>query len=292
MNVVPVACDAARPVVFIVATDGDDDDHVACEVRSWVRNPPAAKVAVAVYCCVVPSAILALEGATAIEATSAEVSCVLPVIALKVAEIVAIPVVDPAVASPLSEMLAVADGAAVHVTKLEIFCVAVFARVPVAAYWMVVPFAITWFAGVTAMEARPELVRTVEPVKPAYEALTVAVPVVDNTALTSPSASTVAIAVLLEVHVARLVTLLLALFEYSPSARICKVVPGAMLGDGGLIAIDWRTGGGGGCCSFTPPQPERNRRHTVIAAKTAFLLFFMCSHPLRQASDFYSMNLY
>jgi hypothetical protein len=92
-------------------------------------------------------------------------------------------------------------------------CVAVFTRVPFAVYWMVVPEAIVWFRGITSMDARSELVRTVEPDKPPYDALMVVVPVVDNAALTSPCASTVAIAVLLEFHVTGAVRLVFALFE-------------------------------------------------------------------------------
>ncbi len=95
------------------------------------------------------------------------------------------------------------------------------------------------------MDARSELVRTVEPERPPYDALMVVVPVVDNAALTSPCVSTVAIARLLEVHVALLVTSVFALLEYLPKALNCTVVPGAMLGDIGLTSIDVRTGGGG-----------------------------------------------
>ncbi len=107
MNVVPVPCDVARPVLLIIATDGRDDVHVAWVVRSCVGDPTAVNVPVAVYCCVVPRAILVSGGVTAIEATSAEVSCVLPVMLLKVAKIVAVPVVVPAVARPLLEMSAI-----------------------------------------------------------------------------------------------------------------------------------------------------------------------------------------
>ncbi len=124
----------ARPVSLIVAMDGDDDVHVALEVRSWVGDPLAAKVAVAVYCCVVPRAILASSGAMAMEATSAEVRLVDPVIPLKIAEIVVVPVVVPAVARPLLVMPATLAGVAPQVTKEEMFCVTVLARVPVALY--------------------------------------------------------------------------------------------------------------------------------------------------------------
>jgi len=58
-----------------------------------------------------------------------------PVIPLKTAEIVAVPVMVPAVARPpLFEMPAIFVSLDPQATKAEIFCVAVLARVPVAAY--------------------------------------------------------------------------------------------------------------------------------------------------------------
>ncbi len=208
-------------------------------------EPPAIKVPVAEYCCVVPRKMLVSGGAMAMEATSAEIRLVDPVIPLKTAVIVAVPVIVPAVARPLLVMPATLAGVAPQVTKEEMFCVMALARVPVALYWMVVLDAIALSSGDTAMDARSELVRTVEPDKPPYDALMVAVPVVDNAALTSPCVSTVAIARLLEVHVALLVTSVFALLEYLPKAFICTVVPGAMLGDSGATSTDVRTGGAG-----------------------------------------------
>ncbi len=131
-------CDVASPVLLIVATDGNDDDHVALEVRSCVGvgDPLAAKVAVAVYCCVVPKAILVVSGgAMAMEATSAEVRLVDPVIPLKTAVIVAVPVVVPAVARPLLTLMSATPVLLEpQVTKEEMFCVTALARVPVALY--------------------------------------------------------------------------------------------------------------------------------------------------------------
>jgi hypothetical protein len=158
------------------------------------------------------------------------------------------------------------------------FCVSVLARVPVAVYWMVVPDAIVLSAGVTIMDKRSELVRVVESEMPLYDALMVVVPAVDKTALTSPPAATVAIAVLLEAHVTDDVRFCLAPFEKVPSAVNWMVVPGAMLGEIGLIAMDTRTGGGGLPCSFTL-QAIKNRRLTINAAITVRLLFFISSFP-------------
>lgn len=203
--------------MLTVATDGDDDAQVAQEVRFWVGEPLTAKVPVAVYCCVVPRVMAESAGAISMEATPADVRLVDPVTVfvpvLKAAEIVAVPTVEPAVARPLLEIFATAGRLEPQATKLEMFCVAVFARVPVAVYWMVVPDAIVWSVGVAAMEARSELVRIVVAESPPNDALMFVVPVADNAALTSPCASTVAIAVLLEFHVAEEVRFVLILFE-------------------------------------------------------------------------------
>lgn len=220
MVVVPSETAVANPfepaALLIVTAPVFEEDQIAHVVNVCIMA--LANVPVAVNCWVVPLAMLVVIGDTAIDDTSAEVSCVLPVVPLKAAEIVAVPVVDPAVARPLMEMPAILVSLELQSTKAEIFCVAVLARVPVAAYWMVVPDAIVWFAGVTSMDARSELVRTVEPEMPTDDALIVVVPVEDNTALTSPPGATAATAVLLEAHVTDDVRFCLEPFEKVPCA--------------------------------------------------------------------------
>jgi hypothetical protein len=81
MNVVPVLTDVTNPLVaavlLIVATPVSDDVHVAHVVRLW--SAPSARVPEAVNCCVVPRAMLALCGLTAMEITGEEISSAVPV---------------------------------------------------------------------------------------------------------------------------------------------------------------------------------------------------------------------
>ena len=74
MNVVPVLTDVTSPLVgavlLIVETAVFDDVHVAQVVRLW--PDPSARVPEAVNCCVVPLAMLALAGLTAMDITGEE----------------------------------------------------------------------------------------------------------------------------------------------------------------------------------------------------------------------------
>jgi len=81
MKVVPVLTDVTSPLVvavlLIVATPVFDDVHVAHVVRLWPA--PSARVPEAVNCCVVPLAMLAVAGLTAIDITGEEMSAAVPV---------------------------------------------------------------------------------------------------------------------------------------------------------------------------------------------------------------------
>jgi hypothetical protein len=81
MNVVPVLTDVTSPLVgavlLIVETAVFDDVHVAQVVRLW--PDPSARVPEAVNCCVVPLAMLALAGLTAMDITGEEMSAAVPV---------------------------------------------------------------------------------------------------------------------------------------------------------------------------------------------------------------------
>ena len=92
MFAVPAATLVASPVLPTVAVDVVSDDQVADAVRFCVL--PSVKVPVAVNCCVVPSAIEAVWGVTAIETRVAvvTVNTVLPLTDPDVAVIVAVPV--------------------------------------------------------------------------------------------------------------------------------------------------------------------------------------------------------
>ncbi len=81
MNVVPVATDVTSPfvpAVLNVATDVTEDNHVAQGVRSC--SALFTSVPEAVNCCVVPLAMLALAGLTAIDVTGEEMRSATPVI--------------------------------------------------------------------------------------------------------------------------------------------------------------------------------------------------------------------
>lgn len=58
--VVPVARAVARPVLFMVATDGSDDLQVTCPARSWFD--PSAFMPAAENCLVAPAGTLGLAG--------------------------------------------------------------------------------------------------------------------------------------------------------------------------------------------------------------------------------------
>jgi len=81
INAVPVSTDVTSPLVgavlLIVASPMFDDIHVAHVVRPW--SAPSARVPDAVNCCVVPLAMLALCGFTAMEITGEEMSAAVPV---------------------------------------------------------------------------------------------------------------------------------------------------------------------------------------------------------------------
>ncbi len=81
MKVVPVLTDMTSPLVveglLIVATSVFVDVHVAQVVR--LCPAPSARVPEAVNCCVVPSAMLALAGLTAMDITGEEMRTAVPV---------------------------------------------------------------------------------------------------------------------------------------------------------------------------------------------------------------------
>lgn len=129
MFVVPVPLDSASPnvpAVFpTVATEGVEELQIAKVVRSCV--PPPASVPVAVNCRDVPSAMLAVGGETAIDATAADVSVVDPETAPTEAVIVVEPTAAGTVlARPVPEMAAIDVSDEVQVTNEVKSCVIPF----------------------------------------------------------------------------------------------------------------------------------------------------------------------
>jgi hypothetical protein len=135
MTVEPSATAVASPcdrgALLMVATAVLDEVHVAHVVKPCMVL--SDNVPVAMNCRVVPLAILALRGVTAIDATLDEVSVAEPVTPLYMASIVAVPEVT-AVASPFKPVasLTVATGIFndVHVAKDVKFCAVLSARIP------------------------------------------------------------------------------------------------------------------------------------------------------------------
>ena len=107
-------------------------------------------------CCVLPTAIEAFAGVTAIDTSTGAVtvSVVEPVILPIVALMLEVPAVTP-VAKPPAAIVATLGADELHVTKGVRFCVLPFLKWPVAVNCCVFPVAIEGFAGVTVIEVRP-----------------------------------------------------------------------------------------------------------------------------------------
>jgi len=145
----------APPVLLIVATVGVSDDHAAVPVRFCVL--PSVYVPVAVYCCVVPSAIDGAVGVTAIDTSAAAVTVTVvdPLIVPEVAVIVAVPsptLVASPVVCPAMLIVATVGVSELHCTVPVMFCVLPSVYVPVAVNCCVSPSGSTGIAGVTAID--------------------------------------------------------------------------------------------------------------------------------------------
>jgi hypothetical protein len=201
-------------------------------------------------------AILATEGDTFIDATPDVVSVAEPLIPLNSALIVVGPVVVPAVASPDEPTVATAVSNDDQIANDVRFCIALFARVPEAANCWVVPGAILSVDGDTAITVTEEVVSVVDPVMVPDTAVMTAEPVVVAAVITSPRLLTVAIPVSDELQVADDERFCFVRFEKVPVAVNCRVVPGAMLGFVGVIAIEDSVAGGAGVPFTLSPPPH------------------------------------
>ena len=197
--VVPVATLDASPCALMVAAAALEDVHVTVVVMSCVLL--SLKVPVAVNCLVVPTAMLALAGVTAIEtrAAAVTVSDAVPLIPAEVAVTVAVPV-PVLLANPVASILTTAVEEEDHVTDVS-NCVLPSSKLPTAVNGSVVPSAIVGVAGVTAMETR--CAGTTVNVAVSVNDPTVAVMVVEPaaTVVTIPEPLMVAVAVDEELHV-------------------------------------------------------------------------------------------
>jgi hypothetical protein len=165
MVAVPKPRAASRPLEDTCATEVLVEDHVVIALRFWVE--PSLNAPVATNCRSTPCGIVLLAGVTVIESRLAFVTVRLadaesPLIE---AMMTVLPPALPAKASPVLFTLATVGWEELHVTRLEIFWVMPFVKVPVALNCWSVYLAIFAFAGVTVndfSDAGPT-VSTVEP---------------------------------------------------------------------------------------------------------------------------------
>lgn len=135
-----------------IAIAGDNDDHVANDVRSCIVL--FTRVPVAANCWVVPGAMQGgVIGVTEIILTSAVVSAVVPVMLPEIALMTVEPVPVVAVASPWEPgvllIVAIPGSDEFQVTDAVTFRLVLSANVPVAVSWMVVPGAMLELTGAT-----------------------------------------------------------------------------------------------------------------------------------------------
>lgn len=215
-------------VLLIVATVPSFEVHAAEVVRSCVL--PSVYVPVAVNCCVVPIAMDALGGVTAIETSTAgvTVNVVFPDTAPDSAAIVVVPLPTPE-ADPFrpAALLIVATPGLdeLHRAVLVISCWVRSLKVAVAENCCVVPKGMLGIAGVTATDTTIAgvTVSPVEPLTPPTAAPMVVCPV--PALLACPWLGdvllTLATAVLDELHVADAVTSSVLPSLYKPVAVNC-----------------------------------------------------------------------
>jgi hypothetical protein len=163
MVAVPAALAVARPLLLTVAVDVLDEVQVTCVVIFWVVE--SEYVPVAVNCWVVPAALLAVAGVTAMEDRVGTVRVAVPDLPLKVAVMVEEPAATP-VARPLLLTVAVDVLDEVQVTFVVIFWVEESEYVPVAVNCWVSPAGTLAVAGVTAIEDNETVVGTVRVAPP------------------------------------------------------------------------------------------------------------------------------
>lgn len=280
---VPSLTAVASPALLIVATPRLDEDQVATVVRTCCAE--SASVPVAVYCWVVPFAMLLVSGDKAIDATGEDLKAAEPDRPSNVAVIVAVPsliaVVSPF--EPVSLTVATDGSAEVQVAKVVKFCWVLLLsdNVPEAVNCKLVVGAMLGGAGgVTLMDETFALVRVAVPVMPLKTTVMIVVPVV-VAAVTSPLEPAAllmsAIPASDELQFTDVVIYCFMLFEYVPMAKSCVVVPGAMAGLAGAIAIDVRVGVGP--LWITPPPPPHaanraeNKRVTFKKPGPCFIIF-------------------
>ena len=234
----PAATPVARPLLLTVAVGVLDEVHVTCVVIIWVVE--SEYVPVAVNCWMLPAAMLAVAGVTAIEdsvAAAVTVRVAVPEILPEVALMVEVPAAL-AVARPLLAIVAVVVLDEVQVTCVVINWVVPSEYVPVAVNCWMVPTTLLAVAGVTAIEDRVAAVtvRVAVPWILPEVALMVTFPAA--LAVARPLLLIVALVVLDELQVTCVVIGWVVPSEYVPVAMNCWMVPTTLLAVAGVTAIE------------------------------------------------------
>ena len=247
---VPVATAVTNPLepdaLLIVAVKVVPELHVTLLVITWVLL--SEYVPTATICCVVPLAILGVDGVIAIELNVAllTVKFSVPDILPSVAVILKLPeatgVNNPLLPTVLL-IVAIADTLEPHVTFVVKFWVLPSEYVPVAVNCCVMPSGVIVTPPlVTAIDNKVALLtlNVVLPDTPFKVAVIILVPAVIG--VTRPLLPTalliVAVAVVPELHVTKLVITCVLLSEYVPIATICLFTPNAVLKLVGVTDID------------------------------------------------------
>ena len=259
----PAATDVAKPLepaaLLIAATAAVDEYQVTAVVRSCVVL--SENVPVAVNCCVVPLRMFGLVGVTAMDTSVAEVT--VSVVDPDTPPDVALIVVEPAaaeVASPLvpAELLMAATAAAdeFQVTAVVRSCVVLSENVAVAVNCCDVPLTMLGLVGVTAMDTSVAgvTVSVVDLDMFPDVAVIVAEPTAAEVArpLVAAAPLMAATAAADEFQVTSAVRSCAVPSENIPVAVNCCVVPRAMLGSVGVIAMEASVA----CVTVTSVHPE------------------------------------
>lgn len=229
--------------LLITATCGADEAQVTRPVTSLVVL--SLYVAIAVNCCVVPSAIEGFAGLIAIETGTADVTVKL---ALALTEaMLAVMLTDPA-ATPLATpwlpvlllIVAMVKSDVLHCTVEVTSCVLPSLKVPLAVNACVVPAgmepdcgAMEMLTGIAAVT-----VSVAGTVIPENDAVIPTVPVPEPVLVATPELLIVAISVLADTHVADFVRSCVLLSLYVPVAVKAWDCPKAIVGFAGLIVIE------------------------------------------------------
>lgn len=228
MVVVPMETAEAVPPALMVATPSGDELHLTSDDK--FRLVLLDRVAVAVNCCVMPTAMVGFTGVIAMAVTVAEVRVVEPVIPLKVALMVVEPVAT-AVAVPAGVIVAHPGFDELQLTRLVKSWLTLLDKTPVALNCWMVPTMLVGSTGVSVMDASADGVNVVEP--EIFPDVAVIVVVPGATAVVSPFVPEellmVATPLFDEPHVTEVVRSWAVLSEKNPVALNCKFVPGTIL---------------------------------------------------------------